>query len=429
MRGRLIRGVGANAYAQGVTAAVQLCTVPVFLNAWGSDRFGLWLTLAAWASFLSLADGGLMVAAGNAMAMAAARGDRAQAARLFACAFRFILVVSGALAALVIVGCVGLAGGLGGSAPESCCVLAALTIAVLVRLPLGTLELAFRAEGDYATGTVATSSVRLAESLAAVGLAAMGHGLGAAALAIFGVRLLGTVSLHGLVQRRVGWGSTTVPSDAWSELRPLVRPALAALAVPVAFGLALQGSTIAAGCVLPAGAVALFVASRTLTRALVQALGLFTHALMPEASFAVGRGDVARSAALQRLNLTVALSLLGPGWVVLVVFGPNLMARWTGDLLRPDPVFFAVMATAALVHGAWLSSSNLLLAANRQAEYAYVFVVVAAATCVASAMLGHVAGLRGLACAGLAGELAMAAFVLPGEVRAALHSRMLPGRP
>lgn len=428
MRGRLIRGIGANAYAQGVTAAVQLCAVPVFLNAWGNDRFGLWLTLAAWASFLSLADGGLMVAGGNAMAMAAARGDRAEATRLFACAFRFVLVVSGALAALVILGCVCLPGGLGDPASESRWVFAALAIAALGSLPLGTLELALRAEGDYASGTVATSSVRLAESLAAIALAAMGHGLCAVALAILGIRLLGTVSLYGLVQRRVVWARATLPSNAWSELRPLVRPALAALAVPVGFGLALQGSTIAAGCVLPDGAVALFVASRTLTRALVQALGLFTHALMPEASFAIGRGDIARSAALQRLNLAVALSLLGPGWAVLVVFGPDLMARWTGDLLRPDPVFFAVMATAALVHGAWLSSSNLLLAANRQAEYAYAFVVVAATTSIASALLGHVAGLRGLACAGLAGEVAMAAIVLPGEVRTALHSRLVPGR-
>ena len=176
MRARLLRGIGANAMAQSVTAATQLLSVPVLVHAWGGDALGLWLTLMAWTSLLSIADCGIMAAAGNAMIMAAAREDRAAAARLFGQTFRFVLTVAAALgAATLAAGAMfALAGGRDAAGPVAGTSLAAIALglAALLGLPLGTLELGFRADGRYAAGVVAVSVVRLTEA-AAILLAAL----------------------------------------------------------------------------------------------------------------------------------------------------------------------------------------------------------------------------------------------------------------
>ena len=414
---RVLRGIGANAFAQFVTVVVQLGTVPALIHAWGGRTFGLWLSLIAWTSLLSLADGGVMVAGGNAMRMAFARSDVAEAARLHAGVFRFVLIVFIAVAAaasvLLPLG-LPVVSGQGRFAD----VFTALMMcwAALASLPLGTVELGFRAQGDYATGMIGASLTRLAEAVAIVLIAESGFALVPAAAALLCVRLIGLATTGRLLRRRAPWLAQGATPSPRSGLKHLAKPALAALAVPAGLCLSLQGTTIAASLVVPVDAVATFVAARTLTRVVVQALGLVTHALMPEAAAAHGRGDIGRLAELSRLNLAAGCCLLLPGWVVLVMFGPVLVSHWTGGLLHPDPGFFAVMATAAVAHGAWLSAFNLRLAINRQSEYAFHFVLLAAATCLLAAFLGTISGLTGLALGCAAGELAMAAFVLPSQV-------------
>ena len=422
----MIHGIGANALAQAVAALAQLASVPVLIQSWGRETLGLWLTLVATTSLLTIADCGIMAAAGNAMVMAVARGDKPAAARLFGQVLRFVLVVGAGLGCTTVVGAAAVACGLAGSGEglrlQVSIAVAALGLAALVSLPLGTLELGFRADGGYPAGVVLTSSVRLAETVAALMTAAAGGGMGAAATALLGVRIFGSLVTAALLRRRAPWLGLGRWDAGWREIRSLLRPAMAVLAIPTGFALSLQGTTIAAGLSLSAGAVATFVTSRTLTRAIVQALGLVTHAIMPEMATAAGRQDPRRAAALLRLNLVAALGLLLPGWMGLVVFGPALTARWTLGALRPDPTFFALMATAALLHGSWLSAANLKLAVNRQGEYAYAFVVAAAATALLVLPFSRVAGLDGVAAASLAGEAAMVVLVLPGQVRAALQA-------
>ncbi len=422
MSSPLLRGIGANLFAQTVTALTQLCSVPVLLHAWGTETLGLWLTLSAWTALLSLTDGGVMAAGGNAMTMLAARGEREAAASLFSQVLRFVLAASFACGSLVAITAILFPHTHGSLAqfPLRGAILA-LGAAALASLPFGTIELGFRAGGEYATGVAATSSVRLIETVGVLVVARSGGGILGAAATLLALRLLGGFGLAVLLRRRAPWLAAAPRPADWTALRALVRPAIAVLAIPIGFALSLQGMTIAAGLVLPAGGVAIFVAARTLTRAIVQGIGLLTNAVMPEMSAAAGRGDVRRTASLLRINLGAGLGLLLPGWAALVIFGPGLMARWTGGLLRPDPAFFGLMATAALLHGCWLSAANLLLAVNRQGEYAYAFVGAAAVATLLAAGLGRMAGLDGVAAASVAGEAVMAALVLPGQVRSAFR--------
>ena len=64
-RSRLISGVGANAYAQGVTLVVQLVSTPALLAAFGAKTYGLWLVVSALPTYIALADLGRPVRRGE----------------------------------------------------------------------------------------------------------------------------------------------------------------------------------------------------------------------------------------------------------------------------------------------------------------------------------------------------------------------------
>ena len=80
---RIISGFGSNLFGQLVTILIQILSLPIFLYYWDMSTYGSWLVLSALPSFLSMADVGMVQAAGNKMTMAMGRGEVAEANRIF----------------------------------------------------------------------------------------------------------------------------------------------------------------------------------------------------------------------------------------------------------------------------------------------------------------------------------------------------------
>ena len=413
MRARLLRGIGATLYGQGATALVQLVSVPLLITAWGPSRFGIWTLLTAVPAALAFADGGLVLASGNAMAMLAARGEVTRAATLFRRTTRRV-VLAVAVLGLLALSLIHLAPSsmLTGvtNDPGAARVLLDLLAGTTLLGVLGTLPgVALRASGDYALATAAGTSVRIAETAALVGIALLGGDPLAAALGWGVVRLGATPLLFGLAHRRVPWLGHPAPGDV--ALPALARPAAAALLLPVCFAIGLQGVTLVLGVSQPPAIVAAFVAARTLSRILVQAVGLVIHPLMPEMSQAAGRNDLRAIADLERLGRVAVAALLLPGWLVLLVAGPTIFAAWTAGRLPLASGTLPLVATAAVLHGLWLSRANLLLAVNRQADYAGAFLLATLATVALAGVAAALAGLPAAAAATALGEAVMLLFI------------------
>jgi hypothetical protein len=62
---RIISGFGSNLFGQLVTILIQILSLPIFLYYWDMSTYGSWLVLSALPSFLSMADVGMVQAAGN----------------------------------------------------------------------------------------------------------------------------------------------------------------------------------------------------------------------------------------------------------------------------------------------------------------------------------------------------------------------------
>src|ERR1700729_1518382 len=92
MLNRLLLGLGANAFGQVVTIAIQILSLRIFLSYWDATKYGTWILLSTVPSYLTMADVGMVSVAGNKMMMAMARNDVDEANEIFQTAQLFLSI-------------------------------------------------------------------------------------------------------------------------------------------------------------------------------------------------------------------------------------------------------------------------------------------------------------------------------------------------
>lgn len=361
---RIISGFGANAFGQMVSIVIQLLSLPLFLLYWDTSTYGAWLILSAVPAYLSMADAGMVSAAGNKMTMAMGRSDTAEANRVFQSAFLFMAVVCSALAVLVTP--LALLSPLPWSVSlDERVALAALFYQVLLALFGGLSEAVFRATGRYATGAMLSESVRLAEwGGSALGLILF-HSFAGVALCGLLVRLAGT-GFSVLFAKRGGhgilWGTHFAQKK---EIEIMIRPAVSFLAFPLANAFSFQGVTLVVGALFGTATVTLFTSYRTIARIAVQLTGMFSHALWPEFGRLFGHGGApAVEKLFQHSAVLGALQAFGLS-VVLYFVSPWLLHLWTHGRIEFVPNLMIWMLTYAAISGLWHVPRTVLLSTNQ----------------------------------------------------------------
>lgn len=411
-RTRLAQGTAAGFYGLGVQLLVQLVSVPVLVHSWGVAGYGAWVLLFAVPSLLAMADLGLTTAGANAMTEAAAKGDRPRAARIHM-ALRLITALTGlgllALAGGFIFGLAPDALDFGEAMPREIAAPTAMLLCLYGFLALlnGVTLAGFRAADAFASSGMLYQTMVLVEAAAALGMAVAGAGPIAVALAYLLARLAGTIVLSLALYRTAPWLSTRWAIDR-TEVSALLRPALAALVLPGAHAVAIQGSVVAIGAVGGPAAIPAFSVVRTLSRTALQFAFRFNVASMPRYTVFVAQGNRERASQLVVLNLGVAALLVVPAALGLLLLGRPFIHLWTGGLVVPSFALLAVLVMAMLADAAWIPLSNLVLSVNRHGLYTYHFLVAAALSVALGALLVKDVGALGMAWALLAMELAMA---------------------
>lgn len=382
---RVTVGVAANVYDKLVIAGVQLLVVPVLAVHWGVEGYGAWVILAAVPSFLSVSDLGFATAAGNQMTMLAARGMHADTVRVFQSAWAVILTSSllAVLGALLIVWSIPSVAwpSFSSMTPDSSRLTLSLLITYAVVSLQGSIFMAgFRCAGLFALGAFWSANTILFENVCMVVVVILGYGPEYAAATLVAARIFALLVQNLLLRINVPWLKIGFEKADRAEALGLLKPALAVLAVPLGQAAFLQGSTLALGAALSSMAVPVFTATRTFSRIGIQLTQLLTHAIMPEFSAAVARKDRRSEFLIVLLTVSVALAVALPFAIVLILFGPQLIALWTRQLIIPGRELVALMALTVVLGGFWSPLSNLILAINRHAGFALPFLFLSAAT-------------------------------------------------
>lgn len=416
-RRRVFRGVLSVGYGKAVVALLQLAMVPTLATAWGLSGYGQWLLLVTVPSFLVGSDLGFGSAAGNRLIGEVAQGDTDSARVTFQSAFAVVLGCSAVILVLVLAlsellpgRLLAASGGMDAGAARS--VLMVLSAWAVLGLQSKLFMAAINAHGGFPLTASFEATVLLAEGLAVISIVIAGGTPLEAAFGYLVVRSLGVAGYVRLALRRANWLVLGFRYSTRARISELLRPALAAMTLPLAQAGYIQGTALAVGAAAGAAAVPIFTSLRTLSRVGLQAILAVSVPMMPEFTAEHARGNLPW---LQRITgaLTTLNIVVGATAGLILFFGGNaLLVWWTrGTIVAPQSMI-ALTAIGLVAAAVWNPLSYFLLSVNRHEKFAYAF---GFATCVAVilsyALVRHW-GVAGAAAANLLLDLAMLYIVV-----------------
>lgn len=412
-----MRGVLATTYSKAGVTVIQLATVPALANSWGLPLYGQWLMLITVPGFLTASDLGFGAAAGNRFIGEVARGDSDSARITFQSAWLMVLCSSGVIVAAALAASelmpdklLSVAGGM--NAGETRTVLVILSIYGVVAMQSILFLAAQRAHGGFATSVAFDSTVLFAEGIAVIAIAMSGGGPLQAAIALLIIRVVGVTGHVVLARRLAGWLSLGFGQVRRARVGELLRPAFAAMMMPLSQAVYLQGMALAVGSAAGAASVPIFTTLRTLSRSALQFLYAFNQPFLPEVTAEFARGNTKWLARVAGVMITFNACVGASAAVLLLFFGDSLLAWWTKGAVTAPSGMIALTA-AAMVGGAiWNTMSYYLLAVNRHEAFTYVFALCAALTVVVCYISVMRWGVTGAAGANLVLELCMMVWVL-----------------
>jgi O-antigen/teichoic acid export membrane protein len=266
---------------------------------------------------------------------------------------------------------------------------------------------AFRSIGKYATGTYLHNSIHLAENLGALIVVSLGGNIEAAAATYLLLSLVGIVVRMVFLRVQAQWLVYFSWQVSFGQIRRLLHPALAVLALPLAQALFLQGTVAVVGLAAGAAAVPAFTAVRTLSRVGVQLTMIVNHAVLPDFTMAAAAVDHKRRARLAFMSIASSMLILLPMFFAVVILGPMVVKLWTHGAIHAPYALIVVMALTMVVNGTWSPISNLIFALNRHSQYSYYYLAAAAGSVLLSYPLVRWIGATGAALSLLALDCVM----------------------
>jgi O-antigen/teichoic acid export membrane protein len=372
---RVAAGVAAHFYAQGVTILTQLATLPIFLSRWSTEQYGQWIVLSAIPVYLTIADFGILTAAGNMMSMHKAREETAEVNRVFKSSL-FTIVTVLPLLAVCTVGPLLIFGF--GLSIEHRFVLAALMMTSLLNVACGLFDAAYRPFGKYPKVTVLLTTARVVDWAGTIAGLFIGGSLLSAALGLLCGRLVSCICLFAFALHDVPELKWNLDHVDRGLVRQLIRNGIGFLAFPAGSLLTLQGMVVLVGAQLGGSAVALFNSSRTLARLLAQLSILTGKSMAPEISRLYGAQKNHEADRLVRQLLLTVLPLTVVGAALLELLGRPILFYWSHGKIGFDRTVFTWLLMGAICAGYWQIRSTQLTATNRHSFLAAMFLAVSA---------------------------------------------------
>ncbi|HEY9825440.1 MAG TPA: hypothetical protein V6D19_08335 [Stenomitos sp.] len=380
LKQRFLKGLGANAFGQIVTALIQIVSVPVFLKNWGVELYGEWIILSSIQSYFLMSDIGFSSVAANKMTMLVSNDKRNEALVTFQSVQMFVSIISIIIFLFAITICsvfpvekslnIHLL-----SHKDVYIIILIMTLEVLINLQIGFISAGFRCEGEYARGSFYFSLNRLL-TFGSISISVIfgANPILASIISLVVSAICFTVMLKHL-QRLYPWIQFGTQYVSLQEIKKLLIPASTFMAFPLGNALSIQGLITIIGVTLGSHSVVIFSTLRTLTRFTWQIMNTINNSIWPELSIAFGRGDLPLVRLLHRRACQASLILSLIFIVLLSIFGLKIISIWTLGTIKPDRILFALMLVVIFFDAFWLTSSILPVATNQHSKVSIYYLL------------------------------------------------------
>ncbi|MEM5383455.1 hypothetical protein VSR68_07610 [Paraburkholderia phymatum] len=405
---RISMGLGANAFGQAVTIAIQLLSLPIFLHFWSISLYGEWLMLSAIPAYMSAMDVGILSVGMNKMTILAAGGDVRAAERVFHSLLAFALFAIAVAGAIVLPGLWLFTFGDTGSEVEHRLTLSMLLITSLMCVFCGLFEAVFRASDEYAKGIIALNLARLSEWIGSIVGLVVGRSLFDVGLGLLCGRLLANLLTWIYVIRRYRDYRWNTRGASRTELTGMILPGLSYLSLPAANALSLQGMVLLVGTMFGTPTLAVFSAYRTLSRVGFQAVNMLSRVLWPEFSRRYGERAYGTMQKLYRYGTFATLTASLVAALILYFASPVILSIWTHGKIAYIPTLFNILLLVTAFSGVWQIGLILLTAVNQLGHVSMIYVTASAFSLAVAYIAGRWTGVEGTSFAMLITELIMA---------------------
>jgi O-antigen/teichoic acid export membrane protein len=288
---------------------------------------------------------------------------------------------------------------------------------VLVSQQCGILESGFRCDGNFATGTMGNTLLRLVETTAGTAMGILTGSLIWVAATYLMSRIVGTIVYGWVLHKKSPWLSVGFSFATLSRIKMLAVPAIGFVALPLANAISLQGFTLVIASVLGSVAVVQFSTLRTLTRVNFQLMAVIAWAMWPELSRAFGEGNIPLARTLHRHAYQAGLALSVMTASALWFFGPALYHLWIHNAVKFDASCFHILLFVTIVNSMWFNSSVVPMSTNAHHRITLAFVALSLISIVVGRVLLAHFGLSGTAMALLLIDIPMTYLVLRTSLR------------
>jgi O-antigen/teichoic acid export membrane protein len=377
---RLLKGFGVNTYQQILIIIIQLVGVPVILHYWGAQLYGEWLILSAIPSYLSMADLGFSMSAGNDMTAKMARDDKRGVLAVFQSLTIFlgVIIIFGLLLSSLIFPFLPINRFMHLTLIDESnarWILWMLAASVLIQQFDGLNDAGFRSQGEYAFHQFFYATSLFIQQGFVWIIAILGYQPFFAALSMLIIRTIYTILMTILLLHRQKIFKLGNQYLDKSIIVSLIKPAIANMAIPLAQALNIQGMVLVIGAVLNPLAVVTFSTLRTLTRFAYQIVLSICIAFEPEMAREWGKQDKEMLLKLYLDNLRLSFWLALMCIFSLFFFGDTIIKLWTHNEVSMDRLLYIWLLLSAFASVLWYGGLNLMKSGNRHLQGSLIYVI------------------------------------------------------
>lgn len=372
----LYRNFGAQITSQLVILLVQLGSIPVLLENWGAEKFGIWLMISTVPVYLSLADMGFTFVAKNNMAMAVAGGNQKKAVEIYQSVYVVLICMGLMLFCFYLLCCMFL----GEIKPfldkELLIAIGCLGVSAIIYQFMLLLFGAIRAIGRSDLETYFLSFFRVVEFVFLVLSVLSGGGVLCASIVILLSKLFCAGLLYFWVLNNVSWGRLGIKNSSWSVAKKMLAPSAKYMLIPVSNSFLIQGPLLFLGYCNSPSVVASFSVMRTVARLGVSAGNVLNYAFVPAYGYSYGARDY--SGFLKRVRIHVFFTLV---LVVIYGIGTFFLGEWGYLLLSKDSLdfdqnVFLIIGASVVFEILWNCFSSPGVAINKSGGVPWVLFCV-----------------------------------------------------
>jgi O-antigen/teichoic acid export membrane protein len=408
---RILKGVGSQALNQVWTFALRFLEIPLFLNFWPTSRYGEWLILSSFVTYLTLSDLGVSQVINRDIIIAASAGNEREASEMFETGIIFSSMIA-VCTSLIFVGAIffydPISSHLSGLGTRfdiinmSIILAASVVLSLQLEYWLGVLASA----GRYPIGLFIVTVIQVCVFVSTAGVLAYGGGAVLIALCALLCQCIGQIFVCVLALRSATWLDLKFHSFSFSRLIRLWQPTVGI------FGIRLQQAVLndllrlIVGIVAGPALVVSYIAHARLARFLTVTTRL-SYPLHVEMGLAFGGNQRKRFQQLARTNIALCGTAAFGFAIVEMAIAPVVFTEWVRNSTSFDPFLFIVLLVGSFEDVLAQLALAPLLATNRYSLPAVFTTIILIAVVPCTFLLGYAFNVIGVAFAQLGAQSAV----------------------